>query len=338
MRKVSYILSILGLILIIIAVIIIRNNNEIHNHRVDNSYVSNILWNVEYEKGVFNAKDFTEYDSKTYKNVIINQNRAYATNYYSYIVPDNVYLNSTLNNLVNYADNSLRIIRTGNILEMDNIDYYDERFEDYLSNDYLNISSYKMLNGNGAYLIKTIKDNNYEEILRLYIKADKGYYKVEYHLINQKFSNHFIDNVLKENNELQKNDQDTSGIWNLSLDLPKKKHFTLRFDNNKYQIASELNYEDYMISFFDDNNNILIASLLYDETNDVEQHIVSKYGEYYKFVLDETIKNYPVKTYVDNNNENGKMYIISLDTKTKILIVSGSRNMDINEFLDISYQ
>lgn len=347
MKNKSYIFCFIGIVLIIIAVIILIKdegatyNNDIKNNSNlnDNTpYESNLLWNVEYQKGEFDENVLVEYDSKLYKNVVINQNRAYATNYYSYIVPSSAYFYSNLNDLVKYVDNKLSIIRRIHPLDIDNADYVDDMFDNYFSNDYLNISSYKISNGNYAYLIKTSKEHNYEQILIIYIKAENGYYKVEYHLDNQKFSNNFLNNILKDDNELIIDEKDTKDNWKLLLDLPNKKQFIMRYDDEKYQVASELLFEDYRVVFLDENKDILIVSLLYDENNDIEQSIISKYGSYYVKESEETINNYQVKIYIHHDTVDTKMYFVSLDAKTKLFIVTGSKNMDINDFLYFTYE
>jgi hypothetical protein len=235
-------------------------------------------------------------------------------------------------------DNKLSIIRNLHLLDIDNVDYVDDMFDNYFSNDYLNISSYKMSNGNCAYLVKTSKGNNYEEILRLYIKADNGYYIVEYHLDNQKFSNNFLNNVVKDDNELIIDETDAKDNWKLSLDLPNKKQFIMRFDDKKYQVASELSFEDYSAVFLDENKDIVIVSLLYDETNDIEQSIISEYGSDYVKDSEETINNYQVKMYIHHDTIDTKMYFVSIDAKTKLFVITGSKKMNINDFLYFTYE
>lgn len=328
MKKISLFLLCLGIGMIGLFVISVANNND-------------IVWKTEYEKGTFDNSHINEYNSDNYKNILINKNRINAINQYNFVVPNNTYLCNISDFSITYKNDNLYVSRNIGLIKEGNIDFIKSFIDRFELNNYLRIFSYQMKNGNQAYLIKTGNENNYREILYLYIKNDSGYYQVNYHLDNQKFSKNLLNNLLKDKLDITKTDLLDNGTWNLSLDLPNSKRFIMKYNQSKYHIVNDVFFDDYMLMLHDTQNNLIRISLLYDIYSE-------KNNEKDEDILDDSqsdknsqeINGFQVVSdhYYEGNAE-FELYYIYLDEKTILSIRTPiASGIDISDFLNITYE
>lgn len=325
MKKISYILGILGVILILIAIFLPNKNNN------DN----NLGWNIEYKKDEITNQNFPEYNYNSYKKININQNN----NYY-YIIPQDAYLSSMTNDIVEYRNNEILIIRYNYYLDNDKI---INLINSYKNSDIsVEILKKELPNGN-IYLLEKTYDGNYHETLNIFIKIDNVYYyHLYYRVNNMRFSNEFINEItdMSKYQETGSNYSNVEGMWQVSINAVNKKTFSLIYDSSKYY-KGELS-QDYGMLFKINNNfeKIVQLSLIYnkediDEENDL--YTISS-SEKRKLKGYDCIINTIV--YHESNDE-FIHYIIILDNNTKLMISYNKKiehEVDISDFLNFTYE
>lgn len=325
MKKLSYILGVLGVILIITAIFLLNTHNN------DN----NLGWTIEYQKGQITNQNFPEYNADTYKSVNINQNDNYC-----YIVPQNAYLSSMANDVVEYRNDRMLIMRYNQYLKEDKITDIINSYNS--SSGSIEILKKELPNGN-IYLLEKIQDQSYIETLNVFVKIDNTYYyRLYYRVYDMRLSEAFINEIM----DVSKYQADSSnhinneGEWQISIDAASKKTFNLKYDSSKY-FKSDLD-QDYGILLKIDNNIEKMVQLTFIYNN---EEIDDKENDLYTISSSKKIKlkDYDciLNTIVYDTGVEFIHYIVIIDNNTKLMVSYNKlleQEVDINDFLNFTYK
>ena len=329
MKKISYILGGLGVILILISILLLNATNN--DEKEQDS--SDILWTTEYQKGNVDNKNISKYSVNIYKNEYINQNKYY-------IIPQDAYLSCVENHIIEYQNDKMTIVQYNYYVNIDEISKIIKSYDNM--NSSVEILKKELPNGNVVLLEKN-SDEHYAEILNLFIKIDNNsYYHIYYRIYDMNFSDSFIEKIIniekiKDDNYIS-NNQD--GEWNLSLDTNNKKRFNLKYNSSKY--FKEESYQNYELNLKVDKNSYDIVRVLYNyNVIGINDEIQTPYTISNSKKI--KLKNYDTLLYTIMNNDNREYinYDIMIDKYTKLRI-SYPKNIEdkvnINDFLNFTYE
>lgn len=321
MKKISYILGVVGVILIIISILLLDKNNE-----------NIISWNVEYQNQEENPKNTKEYNAKSFQKIDINDGH-----YFYYIIPQDAYLSRVENNNIEYQNSYITI-------SLYNYNIDDKEISSVLDSydNSIQILKYELENGNILILKKIMDDTTYSETLYLFINVGNNlFYKLNYHIENMTFSNSFI-NEISDISKYKSNDSNLRNItneWNILLENNNKKTFKLNYNSSKYYRAKIYNDFEMYLKSNQDSDEFIYIVFNYNKLGIDKSTLTSSINGNEKIKL----KDYDILLYT-TFNRNNKEYInydIMIDNYTKLKISypkSIEDKVDINDFLNFTYE
>lgn len=325
MKKISYILGLLGVISIVISILLLTK--EINSENT-------LLWTTEYQNKEDISIKFEKYNASSFQKIIINKDNAI-----SYIIPLDVYLYKIINSITEYNNNDINILKYNNAVDNDEIlnliDLSDE------SNTSKVVLKHELDNGNIIYLEKKLRNGSYNERLHIFIKAfEQHYYYVCYQINNKTFSDSFINEVI--NMDKYKDDSNylnQDGKWYLYLHANNKKAFELNYNPSKY-IKND-DYQGNILSLkVDKDSDKLINIYFYYDQKGIDENINTTFTIKNSQKL--MLKDYVAWLYTTIHKEvEYDDYIIMIDNYTKLRVTfpkSLEDKVDINNFLNFTYE
>lgn len=343
MKKISYILIILGIIFITSSLLLLKlqNNNNSNNNNDDNEIIeeeNTIPWTTEFLKEDISNKDYQKYNAESYK--IINISRF--NNLY-HIIPEDAYLKRIIDNCTEYSNDKIYIYRYNSVVDKNEISSIIDSAKS-LSNSKV-MFKYELEEGNVLLLEKRIDNGVYNERLYLFIKAFQDHYhRLYYSVENMSFSNSFINEIINMNkyksdynNLINKDDK-----WIMSLNAKDKKVFELNYDSSKYH--KYVYYHDYNVfplKIDENSDNVINLFFYYDNLGVDEEVSTTLTIKDSKKIKINDYDSILYTTIEENTGEEYNDYIIFIDDYTKIRVnfpKSIEDKVDINDFLNFVYK
>jgi len=319
MKKLSYILVILGLSLICISLTLLNNRKEEKNN-----------WTVGYQKGNVGNSETNYFENS--ENKIITIKTTENGQKLFYLVPNNTYLDILNSELVEYKNDVVTIMQYTKVVQNAQLDDYYESLKDNENITDVIISESNIINDNKLFLEKGIYKGSYYENLYLFLKSNNGYYQILYRLKNMSFSDNFINEIINLDNYKYDNLNNPiiDGKIELNLDTESKlKTFTLNYDSSKYSLLNDEITTDYEKKLFSNKYNFYIKLSIY-------------YNSDIYIPNDEkiNIKEFNGIKYSNFTSDGIEIYIIYIDDNTKLKISYDSRSksfFDISDFMNFTF-